>query len=812
MYEDQDRLLDEASAVVKEQAFYMKRAIDSDNLRDALKHASNLVCELRTSLLSPRNYYDLYMKVFQELQHLSSFFSEQKRHGKKMGDLYESVQHAANILPRLYLLVTVGGAYVKSKEAAAGEILRDVSELCKGVQHPVRGLFLRYFLSQMMKDKLPDTGSEYEECGGGNINDAFEFVLNNFMESNRLWCRIQMQGSAKDKSRREKERHDLRVVVGANLVRLSQLDGLTYEFYKDTALPKLIEQLLATKDVMAQQYLLDCIIQVFPDEYHLNTLDTLLDAMTKVQAAVDLKQVACTLMRRLANYVKSNPDLEAVKVTDVFGMFRQNIGEILERGGQDLQTLLELQVAFMNFTLSLYPTRLDHVATILSGTVNLLLKSLGYDTDNPSKLGGGDQVSPVVELMNEPVAVHKLAVFELEQYSQVMQLLTNEAQKEVALAVGESIVRHNLTLVDEDEVRGVFNFLAPLCLEDDSQASMRSNPGSGAFGEEDGKQNSGDDILNEDFVFENELTCSILFQIRNESPDVLFRLLSLARGFFGKGGEKRMRITLPALLNRLYDMIPYVHPIEANAGCVDAESGGTIVAPEQGTKKYFQFAHKTLSSALNHSAGEVAVGLWLKGAHLANDLGADDEGYAAITVEFVEQALIVFEEEIQDNRGQYRCINLLVSCLSNLGCLDEDTYNSFAAKVTQHAIKLLKKPQQCRGVNICSRLFWNPTRQQGEKVAECLQRCLKIAEAAVQGNGSQVILFIETLDNYVYYWEHGCGDVKGVQINTLIQICMEHCREFRNEEAIEYLKQILIYLRGKRGGKWDELDRSLLEF
>jgi len=60
-----------------------------------------------------------------------------------MADLYESVQQAANILPRLYLLCTVGAAYIESKEAPAKEILKDVSELCKGIQHPTRGLFLR---------------------------------------------------------------------------------------------------------------------------------------------------------------------------------------------------------------------------------------------------------------------------------------------------------------------------------------------------------------------------------------------------------------------------------------------------------------------------------------------------------------------------------------------------------------------------------------------------------------------------------------------------------------------------------------------
>ena len=59
--DDQDRLLDEATAVVREQAHYMERAIENDNLRESLKHASNIICELRTSLLSPKNYYQLYL-------------------------------------------------------------------------------------------------------------------------------------------------------------------------------------------------------------------------------------------------------------------------------------------------------------------------------------------------------------------------------------------------------------------------------------------------------------------------------------------------------------------------------------------------------------------------------------------------------------------------------------------------------------------------------------------------------------------------------------------------------------------------------
>jgi len=51
-----------------------------------------------------------------------------------MADLYESVQHASSVIPRLYLLITVGAAYVKTKEAPVKLILADLLDMVKGVQ------------------------------------------------------------------------------------------------------------------------------------------------------------------------------------------------------------------------------------------------------------------------------------------------------------------------------------------------------------------------------------------------------------------------------------------------------------------------------------------------------------------------------------------------------------------------------------------------------------------------------------------------------------------------------------------------------
>ncbi len=84
--DEQEKLLDEALGVVKVQSFQMKRCLvsagsvttnvfgtlcpccewvdlhyfqDKGKLMDGLKHASNMLNELRTSMLSPKSYYEL---------------------------------------------------------------------------------------------------------------------------------------------------------------------------------------------------------------------------------------------------------------------------------------------------------------------------------------------------------------------------------------------------------------------------------------------------------------------------------------------------------------------------------------------------------------------------------------------------------------------------------------------------------------------------------------------------------------------------------------------------------------------------------
>ncbi|KAI4316959.1 hypothetical protein L6164_024880 [Bauhinia variegata] len=154
----------------------MHRALDDNNLREVLKFSAQMLSELRTSKLSPHKYYERYMRAFDELKRLEIFFKDESRHGVSLVDLYELVQHAGNILPRLYLLCTMGSVYVRCKDAPVKDVLKDLVEMCIGVQHPLRGLFLRSYLCRISRDKLPDIGSEYEG-DSESVMDAVEFVI-----------------------------------------------------------------------------------------------------------------------------------------------------------------------------------------------------------------------------------------------------------------------------------------------------------------------------------------------------------------------------------------------------------------------------------------------------------------------------------------------------------------------------------------------------------------------------------------------------------------------------------------------------------
>ena len=68
--------------------------------------------------------------------------------------------------------------------------------------------------------------------------DSVDFIQLNFAEMNKLWVRMQHQGHSRNREQREQERRELRLLVGTNLVRLSQLEYIDIPTYKKVRLHK----------------------------------------------------------------------------------------------------------------------------------------------------------------------------------------------------------------------------------------------------------------------------------------------------------------------------------------------------------------------------------------------------------------------------------------------------------------------------------------------------------------------------------------------------------------------------------------------
>lgn len=74
-------------------------------------------------------------------------------------------------------------------------------------------------------------------------------------------------------------------------------------FLQGVVLPRVMEQILQCKDHIAQQYLMQCIIQGFPDEFHVSTLDVLLGALPELQGSVKVHVILASMLDRLARQV-----------------------------------------------------------------------------------------------------------------------------------------------------------------------------------------------------------------------------------------------------------------------------------------------------------------------------------------------------------------------------------------------------------------------------------------------------------------------------------------------------------------------------
>ncbi|VDK67338.1 unnamed protein product [Litomosoides sigmodontis] len=733
---EQEKLLEETCLTVRSLSFEMKRCLDKGILMDALKHASQMLAELRTGTLTPKYYYRLYVDVTNELQHLETHLAEDYEKGRKVADLYELVQYAGNVIPRLYLLVTVGVVYIRLGEANARDILKDLVEMCRGVQHPLRGLFLRNYLLQCTRNLLPDVAVG-DNSDHGDVRDAIDFIMVNFAEMNKLWVRMQHQGPSREKDKRERERRELRILVGTNLVRLSQLENLNIDTYRKVVLPGILEQAVSCKDAISQEYLMECVIQVFPDEYHLATLHEFLHACSELDQGVQIKNVFIALIDRLAIYA-STEGVEIPSDLPLFEIFsKQTQSVIMSREGMPLEDVVSLQTTLVNFALKCYSEKTDYADIVFASTANVFTKFKMARAPYNSVVG-----REIMKLLRIPVdqynSVDKL--LQLEHYTDVLELMDYRGRTQAAAYVLRKMVDNDAVLTTMDAVEKLLNLIEPLLVDQEDQP---------------------DDLgMNEDFADEQSLVSRFVNLIHAPTTDQQFLIISAVRKRFGAGGRYRIQYSLPTITFALYQLIlRYATEYDENR--------------DTKLKKMFVFCMHTVDALVSSAElSQLPIRLYLQGVLVADQIKFENN--VTVAYEFFSKAFSIYEEEVADSRTQLAAMSLLIGTLERVKCFTEENHEPLRTQCAHASAKLFKKADQCIAVCLVAHLFWNGhtadkdlPMKDSVQVVNCLKKALRVASQCMDPV-VQVQLYITIFSHYLHFYEDGCNEITIDILNQVI--------------------------------------------
>jgi len=367
------------------------------------------------------------------------------------------------------------------------------------------------------------------------------------------------------------------------------------------------------------------------------------------------------------------------------------------------------------------------------------------------------------------------------------------------------------------------------------------------------------------------LVSHLIQLLQSDDLNLQLDLLCLVKDHLSKAGNSSARYTMPPLIFRaldlIDDMLKSLKPIpeEVKDGHNDAEDDGvtangeneeTDAAPDNtdandgiatssgdnssptedaitnGSKKEmisselmsaiiadcrkaFLLIQKILAT-LKLSSTELCLSLTLKVAIAAdrcalliNDNGGNSGDFASIAYEYMTQAFFIYDADINDSKTQMNVITLINGTLLACKSFALRDYDALITKTTQCAARLLKKPDQCKMILLCSHLFYckddgdKEVYKNPQRVLECLQRALKIADACTMSSPTNFYLFVDILDFYVYFYEKKNPSITDKFVSGLIALINGQITNIGpyNESIIKaknQFRQILFYIQRKK--------------
>ena len=784
--EDQERYLDKGLKKIKAQSFHIHTSIEKNNLRQCLKETYAMLSELRTNNLTPKNYYHLFTTIFDEMLLVEDFFKEEINRGRKVRDLYDSVQQAKYLIPRLYLMISAGALVMEYEPKSNEEIIFDLLGMIKGVQNPIRGLFTRYFLLKRIKDKLPDKGNKFLE-EGGNFEETLKFLIQNLDEMNRLWIRISSDVTGPEKVLRDKERIELKILVGESINRLSSLDGLTIDIYEKDVLPKLIQIILESNDILSQQYLMECIIHAFSDSYNIKCIELILNTLSRLLPGVDIKGLFISLMEKLAKFITDNSGEDATEedkqlvssATGVYPILIEYFDRLQKEtfmlgSEMDIGKLLDLNTAFLKFSIKCTEndvlTSINHV---LSSTLQCLKQY--------NRLLNSDGIKKLHKLLEVPLTSDH-SLFEITDFDGLITFLDYTMRKNLSLNIIQSLSRPDSKekLDSLEKVQKLIRLIQPLLA--DSQ----------------------DAVEEDNYTFENNQSevCKMIYIVKTEDPEITFQIYEELKNIFVNGGERRKKVTLPALANCIilfchrisiaYDNKNDLIPEEKKKNNYVKESIATYdiskIENDEGFNKLMIEIYKLLNeiiSLIRENWPETALKLYLVSASQVNSILSDKKNFEEACASFLNAAMDIYQEGKYDINHKYFLLEEICGYLLHFSILSKETLEGIIKPLYDSGNKMTKRGDQFNSMINIGQIYYTVLKD-GKKVLDCINKARKYANFAMT-NPQNLVLFIDLLNKYLYFVDAGdeIVTIEADQIDEIIELIKNHIQTIKNEVTVD---------------------------
>ena len=776
---DQERELDLALKSVKKQQFHILTNIEQNNLRFVLKETFTMLCELTTNKLNSKSYFELFNAVYNEMIKVEDYMKVELERGRRPEDIYESVQQCRLVIPRLYLTITAGSAYIENSPKKCKEILYDILDLIKCIQNPLRGIFTRFYLLKMMKDKLPDKDNVYVKEEGGNLKDTLFFLLKNLEEMNILWIRISLNSSDLIKKIKEKERENLKPLISETITRLSLMEGLTIELYENEVLPKLMEIIFMYNDPISQEYIVECIIRAFPDTYNLKCMEFILLNFSKLSDGVNVKKLFIILLEKLQIYVEGiltqnsndNNDENNKLLLDIYNVypvlmkyFDIILNNEFKNASKVIVDILEYSIAFIKYSNKCAPEeeKLNSINHILNLSVQIL------STFN-IQLFLKNEIEKVCELLSVPLeSIYSL--FDMPNFPQLLLFLDYTNMKKLGLKIINNLINPNSKeKIDSlEKIRKLFGFIQPL-LKNIQSAEEENDP---------------------NFEIEQNTVAKLLYTIKASDIGVIFEIYNELKIVLYEGGKKRRRIIFPTLVNILIYFCQKLNVLYENKDNEDNKDNSYDISRLENDDAFYEFLSKIYQlltdtiKIIEEDFPLMALKLNLLVLCQIDTIKQDREKFQEICLSFLNNCLNIY-----NNLGKEKRFDIFTDIcqkLLQITIISQENLEQYFTNLMAEAKNMVTRTDQCNGYIILSQLYFTHFKD-GKKVFDCLNKAKRVADYSLT-NPQNLILYVLLLNKYIYYIDVDSENIVEINneiIENLVEAIKNHIVTIKTDKNID---------------------------